>query len=427
MVNTSVAVFHPGTQHSWQTARALQGLGRLQWYATSIYYQPDLWPYRLERLPGPIGRKLGREFRRFHVEGLAPGNVRTSGLYEWMERLAERRGMPRLSTWLDKRGNLAFGRALEQDIAADGDFHLWGYDNSSLTAFQAGQLHGRTCILDRTIGDLNAYNAEMLALQENYGDWFVHKGEQFDNQRIEQAAAEHELADIILVGSPFAQRTMETNNPPAIARKVEVLEYSFDAANYAHVPPPGPVPKDRPVRFLHLGLVIPRKGIQHTLEAIMQLPAGEASLTVVGDIKVPPEVFARYRDRITHIPHVARADVARIMSEHDVFVFPTYFEGAGIVLYEALACGMAIIQTDRAASAVTPDTGIMLPRPDTELLVAAMKEVIEDRDRLNYWRSRAQGEAVKYHFSGYSQRIESLLRRLDGQKAATPRSSALPA
>ena len=50
-----VAVFHPGTQHSWQTAFALQQLGRLQWYATSIFYKPDSLPYLLERLP-EIGR-----------------------------------------------------------------------------------------------------------------------------------------------------------------------------------------------------------------------------------------------------------------------------------------------------------------------------------------------------------------------------------
>ena len=51
-----VAVFHPGTQHSWQTAYALQQLDRLEWYATSIFYKPDSMPYLLERLPGPRRR-----------------------------------------------------------------------------------------------------------------------------------------------------------------------------------------------------------------------------------------------------------------------------------------------------------------------------------------------------------------------------------
>ena len=68
-----VAVFHPGTQHSWQTALALQQLERLEWYATSIFYQPDKWPYRLEKiLPRALGAKASREFRRFNHPLLDP-------------------------------------------------------------------------------------------------------------------------------------------------------------------------------------------------------------------------------------------------------------------------------------------------------------------------------------------------------------------
>ena len=78
-----IGVFHPGTQHSWQTALALQQLGRLEWYATSIFYQPDLWPYRLERLlPGRLGDRLHREFSRFSQPALDPRLVRTSGMAE---------------------------------------------------------------------------------------------------------------------------------------------------------------------------------------------------------------------------------------------------------------------------------------------------------------------------------------------------------
>ena len=93
-----VAVFHPGTQHSWQTATALQQLGRLEFFATSIFHQPERWPYRLERLaPGALGARLRREFGRFSHPALDPALVRTAGLAEWMERLAARAGWPALA------------------------------------------------------------------------------------------------------------------------------------------------------------------------------------------------------------------------------------------------------------------------------------------------------------------------------------------
>lgn len=413
MSKTPVAVFHPGTQHSWQTAQALAAIDRLAWYATSIFYKPGEWPYRLERLPGPLGRALEREFGRFRHDGLDPAVVRTFGFHEWLERLAARAGFKGLAHTIDKRGNLAFGRAMEREIASDAPFHLWGYDNSSLTAFRAGKRSGRTCILDRTVGDLRAYNRDMLELQERFGDWFVTKGLQYDDELTSRAAEEHELADRILVGCPFAARTVEDCNPPEVAAKVEVLEYSYNSANFANIPAPQPVDRKAPVRFLFLGLVIPRKGIHHVLEAIAQLPPSEASLTVVGNLGIPREVFDRYRDRITYIPTVPRREVAAIMAAHDVFLFPSYFEGAGIVLYEALACGMALIQSDRAAIAVTPETGVLLDQLDTETLLAAMRTAIEDRGLLDFWRANAQGEAQAYTFERYSGRIAAFLDRLD--------------
>ena len=45
-----IGVFHPGTQHSYQTALAFMESNQLEWLATSIFYDPTKIPYKLERL-----------------------------------------------------------------------------------------------------------------------------------------------------------------------------------------------------------------------------------------------------------------------------------------------------------------------------------------------------------------------------------------
>ena len=46
-------------------------------WRTSIFHQPERFPYRLERiLPQPLAVRLGREFRRFSHPGLDPALVR---------------------------------------------------------------------------------------------------------------------------------------------------------------------------------------------------------------------------------------------------------------------------------------------------------------------------------------------------------------
>jgi glycosyltransferase involved in cell wall biosynthesis len=412
---TPVLVFHPGTQHSWQTARALRELGRLEYFATSIRYDPQSFPFVLERLPF-VGSRLHREFARFAIPGLAPQDVRTGGWIEWAERAAQRAGLRRFASYLDRKGNEAFARQLAPDIASERPFSLWGYNFASVESFELGKRHGRICLLDQTIGDPRALDATMLALQEEYGDWFIDGYRPLGEWYAERADREYALADTILTGCDFAAGTLARHaRADGVAGKTRVLEYCYDPAFDAITPrrhdPSGPV------RFLFAGLGIPRKGIHHVLEAIAQFPSGDAQLTLLGSLGMPARTFAPYADRVEHIPTLARADVPSVMADHDVLLFPSYFEGAGLVLYEALASGMAVIQSDRAALAVTPETGLLLPEVSTEALVDAMATAISDRERLVAWRGAARSSVGRYSFAGYRDRIADLLQELEALDA----------
>lgn len=406
-----VSVFHPGTQHSWQTALALQQLGKLETYHTSIFYQPTRMPYRLEGLlPTPIGRRLASEFRRFSHPGLDPTLVQTSGLAEWAERIAARAGFRELAQMIDRFGNRRFASHMRKSIQSARPFALWGYNGSSLGSFKLARACDRTCILDRTIGDFRIYNAMMDEVAESYGDWFLPSEGEISRTDIESDEREYYLADKILVGSPFAAETIRNAvSDPAITAKLRVLPYCYDEKLFAGLPSPQQLSREEPVRFLFVGQVNPRKGIHHLLEAIARIPPTEAHLTIVGDLKVPTRVFDRYTDRVTYVPNVARGDVPGIMAEHHVLVLPSYFEGSSLTLLEALAAGMAIIQTRAAGLGGTGETGILLERPDTDLVHTALLAAIEDRERLDRWRTTAQIVAQTYTFGAYRGNISILL------------------
>ncbi|HWU04618.1 MAG TPA: glycosyltransferase family 4 protein [Novosphingobium sp.] len=409
----TVAVFHPGTQHSWQTAQALQELELLEWYATSIFYQPDRFPYRLERiLPAGLGRRLHSEFKRFSHPALDPRLVRTVGLAEWGERLAARAGMQALAGKIDRYGNRQFVRQLARDIRIEKPFALWGYSSSSLETFRLAKTRGRLCVLDRTIGDFRVYNRLMEEVQADYADWFLPTNRMVSASVIANDQKEYEIADVIVVGSQCAAQSVRDQGGSDVARKVRVLPYCFDEALFGSQPAPLPIAKDEPLRFLFVGQANPRKGFHHLLEAINRIPASQASLTVVGPMLVPPEKFAPYADRVNYISTVARSDIPRIMRDHHVLVFPSYFEGSALSLLEGLASGLALIQTPASGNGVTPDTGLLLPRPDTQGLYEAMMTAIEDRGRVDAWRANAQSEASNYRFANYRDNIGALLGEL---------------
>jgi glycosyltransferase involved in cell wall biosynthesis len=406
-----IGVFHPGTQHSWQTALALQQLGRLEWFATSLFYKPDQWPYRVERyLPRALRARVAREFSRLAMPELDPRLVHTVGAIEWLQRITNRIGLRETALRLDAWGNRTFVDHLRPLISAPGELALWGYNGSARASFTCAKERGRTLVLDRTIGDNRAYNAMMAELQEQYAEWFLPVERRVPDAAIARDEEEYALADHILVGSDYVAGTIRRwSTSPGVGDKIRVMDYCYNASLFADLPAPRPVVLNAPVRFLFVGLVIPRKGIQHVLEAIAKLPPSEAELTIVGDMKLPPGTFARFADRVTYRKTVPRAEVPAIMAAHDVIVLPSYHEGAPLVLYEALAAGMGIIQSSRGGIVVDASTGILLDRVDTESVLAAMRVPIEDRERLNEWRIAARQKAKQYSFSRYRENIARFL------------------
>ena len=410
-----VAVFHPGVQHSWQTVLALQDLGRLQWYATSIFRRADRFPFTLENLlPGALGRATRREFSRFDFPQLADARIITPGsTAEWIERLTARAGFLGPSRRINDLGNDLFARALEREIRTDIPYAVWGYNSASQRVFATAKACGRLAILDRTIGDWRYFNHQLEIIRQTHADWFIPGVEPQNAQRIARDDAEYSLADVILCGSEFAAATVrQFAEGQVIAEKLRVLPYCFDEALFGNMPAPAPVPKSGPVKFLFTGLAGLRKGFHHVLEAIAQLPRSDAELTVVGQLSIPDAIFARYADRVTYRRTVPRSEMPAIMADHHALLFPSYFEGSALTLVEALASGLALIQTPQSGNGVTPDTGICLAKPGTSELLGAMRQMIDDRDRLDAMRVAAQHEAQRYRFAQYRQGISQLLADL---------------
>lgn len=412
-----VGVFHPGTQHSWQTARALQNAGQLGWYATSIFYRADRWPYRaLPYLPAELRQKLMAEFGRFYHPALAPDSVRTFGFHEWIERGLSRAGLRRLAGRVNIAGNTAFAKSVCRLIAREPVAAVWGYDTSSADVFAYAKEHGIPRILDKTIGDPRVYNALMNELYADYKPFFSSPNFAVPQSVIDLQDKEYTLADGIVVGSDFCRDTiLDPRARPDLAGKIDVLPYCYDDVFFKPGPPP-PRPTNRPVRFLFLGQAGPRKGIHLLLKAFARLPRNAATLTIVGQLQVPSATFRQYAGLVTLIPTVPRAAVADYLREADCLVFPTYFEGSPITIYEALACGCAIIQSKNSNLDAIPRAGLALERLDEDAVHAALMYVIDNRDVLQSWQQAAPPIAEGFTIAAYQKAVLAYLDKILGRK-----------
>ncbi len=409
-----IAVFHPGTQHSRQTALALQQLGRLAFLATGLFRAPGGTWRRLESVPGGIGRRLTEERARFAFPALDPALVRAFPRYELPERIAARLGFARWTERLDRVGNAGLGRRVARLVQAEGPFALWGFDGSSFAAFGDPRCAQVPRILDRTIADGRFWNRELARIRETHADWLLptHKG--WSAARIARDEAEYRHATHIVCGSDFAAETVRRHaDDPAIARKLSVLPYPCDQALYGGGPQPARIAETEPVRFLFVGQVGARKGIHHLLEAIARLPMSNARLTVAGPLDTPRAMLAPYEDRVTFLGPVARRAMPALMRAHHVLVLPSHFEGSAIVLPEAMASGLALIHSRAAGLGASGASGIVLERPDGAELAEAMASLCADREQLHAMRRAAQAESVDRSFAMYRQGVANLLANLE--------------
>lgn len=147
--------------------------------------------------------------------------------------------------------------------------------------------------------------------------------------------------------------------------------------------------KGLPERFLlFLGTLEPRKNLPVLLRAYAQLPAADrrsVHLVLAGGRGwMVDEIFATIEQydlgATVHVPgYVAAEDLPLWYNAAEAFVYPSVFEGFGMPVTEALACGTpALVSNVSSLPEAIGDTGYQLPPDDVTVWADALAHVIHD-------------------------------------------------
>jgi glycosyltransferase involved in cell wall biosynthesis len=103
------------------------------------------------------------------------------------------------------------------------------------------------------------------------------------------------------------------------------------------------------------------------------------------------------------------------MREHDIFVFPSLFEGFGLVITEAMSQGVPVITTDRTAG---PDlikdgeNGWIVPASSSIAIKEVFTKILEKPELLEQFGLAAQQKAQTRPWSVYGQEMADALSSL---------------
>jgi glycosyltransferase involved in cell wall biosynthesis len=139
--------------------------------------------------------------------------------------------------------------------------------------------------------------------------------------------------------------------------------------------------------LLYVGSVEERKNLRRVLEAFARL-RGEGyphQLAIVGPQKWKYGAILdaiqqhQLEETVIFTGYVPQNDLPALYSGAEVFVFPSLYEGLGLPVLEAMACGTAVVTSNVASlPEVAGDAALTVEPTQTEAIVAAIRALLED-------------------------------------------------
>lgn len=192
--------------------------------------------------------------------------------------------------------------------------------------------------------------------------------------------------------------------------KLEVILYGFNPAkvegnNRQEIRRSLSVPAEVKV-LINVARLVPFKNHICLLEAMAELKQADYKfvLWLVGDGPLEAELKERacalgVEDCVRFLGF--RRDVPQLLHGADIFVFPSYNEGFGLVLLEAMACGLPIVACrERAIPEVVlhRETGLLVEPGNSQVFASAIRELLDNPELCKQMGDFGQRRVVE-HFS----------------------------
>lgn len=279
---------------------------------------------------------------------------------------------------LDKKVARSLYKKNKKGLAATG---IYAYEDGAIHSFNAAKNVGLQCFYDLPIGYYKAGRYYLQDEKEKWPEWAsTLTGLKDPTEKLDKKDRELALADSIFVASSFTAGTLK--NFEGTLAPVKIIPYGYPPVVENRTYSKG---FNKPLKMLFVGGLSQRKGIAELFNAVNYF-GNRVSLTVIGK-RFSNDCKVLNKQLLTHnwIPTLPHPLILEQMQQHDVLIFPSLFEGFGLVISEAMSQGTPVITTERTAG---PDlirdneNGWLIKAGSSIALIEKIDTILNDRKGL---------------------------------------------
>ena len=176
-----------------------------------------------------------------------------------------------------------------------------------------------------------------------------------------------------------------------------------------------------------MGNLLPHKNLHHLLNAFALISKRFPHKLVIAGRKDPryyPPLEAEARalgleEMILFLDYVSLDELPSLYAGADAFLFPSLYEGFGLPVLEAMACGTPVIDSHAGSiPEVAGEAALLVDPYHIEEMAAAMETVLEDPRMRDGMRERGLEQAKRFSWERTAATVLEVLRKVGSEGAA---------
>jgi glycosyltransferase involved in cell wall biosynthesis len=242
----------------------------------------------------------------------------------------------------------------------------------------------------------------------------------------------------VLTGGDQIVITVSRQSRQDIERYLHIPSRRISVIPYGVAPTFGPLPADavrshleqrfslRNPYVLYVGALTQRKNVERALQAFGQTAADLPELSFVlagprswkGSAIEATVQSCGIAERVTLTGPLTDADLPALYNGARAFVFPSLYEGFGLPVLEAMACGTPVVTSNTSSlPEVAGDAALLVDPCDVDAIAAALRRVLTDPGLAEELRARGPARAAEFTWERTARETLAVYERAAASRA----------